>query len=147
TDPSAQTVANQAVICRASRDGQIERAVLEHSNPRSTGPPARHRFNEATSDLWRIEHAAIEQNRIGSRQRLRITFAKGRVRSRRVLPQESDQVPSHRWILRVGKADFLKRHPVAALRNLLRPDHRKETIEDNLLGLGPRKLDRPRALE
>ena len=113
--------------------------------------PGAERRREARGQRFGAEHAAVEQERIGHRQRRFHGFAgfagfrQGQrlPRLRRVLREKRRDVPGDRGIARIRQPEF-DDAAARAPRPLVRRDRRKEPVDDDLLDFLSRDLRRTR---
>src|SRR5262245_52943989 len=119
--------------------------MLQQRNSFRLWPPAGDGRGEALGNDRRIENAAVEQDRIGAGQLASLPGLSERGKSRlRVGAQKRPEVPRNRRVLRVGKAELLKRHSRGAARLVGRLGEGEEAIEDKRADLRGGQLGRQR---
>ena len=68
-DATAAGMFQPGVVGSAPGNGEIERRVREHEWPPGFAEPLRHGLDDALAQNRRLEHAAVEENRLRSRRR------------------------------------------------------------------------------
>src|SRR5262249_35847186 len=128
------TVPHHAVPCGAARDGEFQGFVLEHTNAGRSGPPTRDDFHQSRRDRRGIEHAAVQQDCIGTPGR------NVRLKKRR-------QLACNGWVTGVRESEFLKRPPCCASRRIGWIAARKKPVKYDAFALFTRDLGGPRTAD
>ena len=105
--------------------------MLQHANRRCTRPPAGDDLHEPGCNTGRIEHAAVQQNRI-------------RTACGGVGMKKPGELARDGRILGVRQTEFLKCQPCAAARQIVSATVREKAVQNDLFDFVSREFRRHR---